>query len=561
MELPEPTGRPFSVLISEIEKGEIKIPQFQREFVWDLKKSAKLMDSIIKGYPIGTFIFWRTKERLRAIRSLGDFELPELAQGEFLNFVLDGQQRLTTLFATLKALKIPRNNKVDDFGGFYLDLDADETEDEDIVVLENEDVGGTYIRLTDLLFGDLTTLAAYDPKYHPKIQSYKTRVQAYSYSIITIKDAPLDVATEIFTRINEGGKALSVFEIMIAKTFDSDRDFDLAEKYRKLTSRLGEIGFESISDATVLQTVAVLLEGECKKKTILKLKKSDFIDIWEDAVDAIESAAEYFRNCYRIPVSQLLPYKALIVPFAYFFHKFGKKPTGIRQKYLQDFFWRVSLGTRYSSSLETRLAQDIKKIDMILEEKLPKYEWAVNASPEFINENGAFNAGSAFIKALLCLYAYNQPKSFVDDSLVRIDNSWLKQANSKNYHHFFPKAFLNKKLDWEYKDFWINHVLNITIVDDFLNKREIRAKPPSQYMKTFRKTNKELGTTMKSHLINDLDQFGVWSNDYEAFLNQRAKAVSSALKKRLIPQDVDHTMAAAVPDDYYSNETEADGGE
>ncbi len=82
MELPEPAGRTFSVLISEIEKGEIKIPQFQREFIWDLKKPAKLMDSIIKGYPISTFIFWRTKERLRAIRNLGNFELPSLAQGD-----------------------------------------------------------------------------------------------------------------------------------------------------------------------------------------------------------------------------------------------------------------------------------------------------------------------------------------------------------------------------------------------------------------------------------------------------------------------------------------------
>ncbi len=50
MKLPEPIGRPFTVLISDIEKGEIKIPQFQREFVWDIKKSAKLMDSIVKGY-------------------------------------------------------------------------------------------------------------------------------------------------------------------------------------------------------------------------------------------------------------------------------------------------------------------------------------------------------------------------------------------------------------------------------------------------------------------------------------------------------------------------------
>ena len=55
----------YSDLISDIETGQVKIPQFQRKFVWGIKASARLLDSIIKGYPIGTFIYWRTNERLR----------------------------------------------------------------------------------------------------------------------------------------------------------------------------------------------------------------------------------------------------------------------------------------------------------------------------------------------------------------------------------------------------------------------------------------------------------------------------------------------------------------
>ena len=58
MKLPEPQTRTFSGLIEEIKKGQIKIPQFQRDFVWTIQKSAGLIDSILKGYPIGTFIFW-----------------------------------------------------------------------------------------------------------------------------------------------------------------------------------------------------------------------------------------------------------------------------------------------------------------------------------------------------------------------------------------------------------------------------------------------------------------------------------------------------------------------
>ena len=67
------------------------------------------------------------------------------------------------------------------------------------------------------------------------------------------------------------------------------------------------------------------------------MKKEEFINIWDNVVSAIESTVDYFRGFYRIPVSQLLPYNALLVPFSYFFYHHKDKPTGNKQKYLQDF--------------------------------------------------------------------------------------------------------------------------------------------------------------------------------------------------------------------------------
>ncbi len=554
MKLPEPISRTFTGLISDIEKGQIKIPQFQREFVWDIKKSAKLMDSIVKGYPIGTFIFWKTKDRLRSVRNLGKFKLPEPNEGDFIDYVLDGQQRLTSLFATLKGLKIERDEKTDDYDEVYINLDAND--DDEIVIIDKEMYSEkALIRLTDLLYGPLSVLFNFEERYHPRLQEFKTRIEAYSYSIILIRDAELDIATEIFTRINEGGKALTVFEIMVAKTFDSKRDFDLAEKYSELVENLSNINYETISDATVLQTVSILLEKECNRKTILKLNKKKFIDIWGEAINSIEKTCEYFKGFYRIPVSQLLPYNSLIIPFAYFFYHHKDKPTGIKQKYLQDFFWRVALGIRYSSGVESKLAQDIKRIDKILKEELPHYDWTIDYSPIRLREqNGWFSTGNAWIKSLLCIYAYQQPKSFNDDSIVNISNDWLKQANSKNYHHFFPKAFLEKKIDWDYKQYWINHILNITIVDDFLNKREISAKSPSSYMNKFSKQNSEIEQTMKTHLIGNIEAFGIWEDDYDKFLKERSKALSREIKKRIIPQETDKILLAEQGDETSENE-------
>jgi hypothetical protein len=547
MQLPEPQTKTFPNLLGAIEQGQIKIPQFQRDFVWTMQKSAGLIDSVIKGYPIGTFIFWRTKERLRSVKDIGKQVLPEPEQGEFVDYVLDRQQRLTSLFASLKGITLVREDgRKDDFSKIFIDLESEESDQIVITDIDGKDAE-SLISILDLLTGDFMVLASYPQKYHEKLKTYKNRIESYQYSIIQVKDAPIEIATEIFTRINVGGKPLSLFEIMVAKTFDYERQFDLAEKFQELLDNLKPFNYETISDATVLQIISIILSKECKRQVILGLDRNDFINVWDKAKDSIERTVEYFRSYYGIPVSQLLPYNALIAPFSYFFFYHPDRPTGDKQKFLEDFFWRCSLSGRYSSAVESKLAQDVKRIDQILAGELPSYDWSIDTSDEFIKNNGWFSAARSYIKAILCIYAYLQPKSFNDNSIVNISNYWLKQANSKNYHHFFPKSHLRRQ---NYGEFRINHILNITIVDDFLNKREIKAKAPSQYMSRFRDINPNLEATMKTHLIEDLDAFGIWVDDYDKFFDERAKAVSRELSRRIIKRDIDKQGQSNIVDDF-----------
>jgi hypothetical protein len=532
----------------------VKIPQFQRDFVWRKQKSAKLLDSILKGYPIGAFILWRTKETLRAVKEIGGANLPQTPEGDFTQYVLDGQQRLTSLFASLKGLTVQRDGIPENFSEMYVDLTAEGDEDVVIVNTDNKD-SKTYLKISELLYGGLTFLAAYPKNLHERIEEYKKRLETYSFSTVLIKEAPIEVATEIFTRLNVGGVPLSVFEIMVAKTFDLERNFDLAEQYELLISRLKNVDYETISDATVLQVVSVLIRKECHKRDILRLNKKQFIETWPAAIDAIERTVDYFRNYYRVPVSKLLPYNGLIVPFAYYFYRAKDKPTGTRRKYLQDFFWRTSLAGRYSSSLEAKLGQDIKRIDQILAGDLPEYDYAVDTSARFVATNGEFRTGRSFIKSILCLLAFNEPKSFIDNSMVRISNDWLKQANSKNYHHFFPSAFLKKLAEQGHVLPPSNHIANITLVDDFLNKRKISDKAPSVYMKDFAGQNEEIEHTMKAHLIH-LKTDGVWTDDYDKFFEGRCQTISKQLKKRIMPREIDLMGQAVVYDDLEEIELE-----
>ena len=532
---PKPDSKKYTDLISEIQKGQIKIPKFQRNFVWSLDKTAKLLDSILKGYPIGTFILWETNERLNDIKNIGNLELPAIPDGVKVQYILDGQQRITSLYAAFLGAQIQKEGekKITYYGDIFVDLEGDiENNDDQIVVSEEPE--RIFISLNEILnFNDnlLEIKENYSDEHFKKIHQYSQTFSTYDFSTIVLRKEDIDSAIEVFTRINTGGQTLTLFEIMSAKTYDEEQNFDMEAKFQQLMEELAERRYNSISSSVILSVLSLVLSKnkECKRKTILQLEKQKIIDTWDDVISALKESIDYFRSVYRIPVSAILPYDSLLVPFAYFFYYQKEKPKGAQIKFLEEFFWRISLSFRYSSSTESKLAQDIKRIDEILKGNRPNYDEikVYLNSPKDLIETG-FSAGSSYCKAILCLLAYHEPKDFQDNGRVILDNSWLKVANSRNYHHFFPKAYLKKNNVGNE-----NSLVNISLVSASLNKRKIKANAPSIYIQDFLDGNDELPTTLKSHLINNLDDFGIKSDDYLVFLEKRANIMFKELKDRI----------------------------
>ncbi|MBD3611367.1 MAG: putative DNA binding domain-containing protein, partial [Hydrogenovibrio crunogenus] len=455
-------------------------------------------------------------------------------EGVKVQYVLDGQQRITSLFAAYLGAHIQKvgEKKTVDYSSIVVNLGAD-INDNDEQVITAEPTGDNYISLSDVLnFMDRMTdiKDRFSDQDFKKIHSYSRAFDTYDFSTVILRKEDIDSAIEVFTRINTGGQTLTLFEIMSAKTYDEQQQFDMQVKWENFIKELKEIKYEGVSSSVVLSLLALLLSRtkECKRKTILSLDKQNIIDSWDGVVSALKDSVDYFRTTYRIPVSQLLPYDSLLVPFSYFFYQNKDKPNADQRKYLEEFFWRVSLSSRYSSSTESKLAQDIKRIDQILKGQRPDYnDIKVNLdSPQSLIDTN-FSACNSYCKAVLCLLAYQEPKDFQDNGKVILDNSWLKVANSKNYHHFFPKAYLKNRTVLNG-----NSVINITFVSDHLNKRKIGAKAPSQYMADFQDENSQVNKALQSHLI-DLDGFGIESNDYDTFLQARAKLIYEELRSRI----------------------------
>jgi len=536
---PENTNKKYEALFLEIDSGQIKLPMFQREFVWDKEQSAKLIDSILKGYPIGTFILWKTREAFRSVKDIGNHKLPDTPKGDYAQYILDGQQRITSLYAIRKGIRISKDGKEINYRDIYVNLDYNPLNDEQIVTSHKDD-DKVYVSVHELLtrkMGELFKQVGADKA--DLVEEYKTKLTTYDFATITIKDYPIDIACDVFSRINTGGKPLTLFEIMVAMTYDEAKGFDLALKYDELLNGNDELDasltkakFDTIPAATVLQAVAAITTDSIRAKDILKIRRDKFIGNWDSMVSSMFTAVDFIRTKLHVPVSQLLPYAALLVPLTYFFYKNGnKRPTETQAKLLKQFFYWVGLNWRYSGSTETKIAEDLKKMKLIIKEKSPKYSAEeLSVSAEDIAETW-FSAGNSNIKAILCLFASQKPRNLDDDSDVILDNSNLKIASSRNYHHFFPKAYVNK----HFKGFEPNLVANITLIDAASNNK-IRAKAPSFYVGEFKEANSNLTSSLRSHLIGSQRNFGILDDDYNKFISERSATIADALNKALNPE-------------------------
>lgn len=536
MQQPKPISRRYDDIIRNIENGIYQIPKFQRDFVWDKNKSAKLIESLLKGYPIGSFILWKTKERLKSLKKLGGEILKEIEEGDFVYYILDGQQRITSLYLAIKGLKIDKN----DYKEIFIDLDKDIESDDEICVCECDKLKNS-ISFYDLMNRDILEISdEFGRDIANQANELKKRIENYEFATIEIENQSLDKIADIFTRINTSGKELTLFEIVNAKIYTEatkeQEGFDLEEKFGILIKDLERSGYESIAENKniVLQLIALILERSAKREAILSIDKHTFIKNWDCVVECLKLAIDKIRDSLKIPASKLLPYYALIIPFAYFYYINNKKqPTKKQLENLHKYFFRAAFGERFSSSTESKLNEDTKLVEKICKnEKINFKQVDCDESKKYYEEElkYGFSTSSAFDKALLCILAYKDPRKFNDNSSVRLDNSWLNIASSKNYHHFFPKAYL-KKLN-KYDEDRINCLANITLVDDYINKRVIKDKTPSIYIKDFLKDNPDLEQSLETHYINFSD-FGILDDDYDKFLNKRASVLADEILKRI----------------------------
>ena len=278
---------------------------------------------------------------------------------------------------------------------------------------------------------------------------------------------------------------------------------------------------------SILQCLSAHLMDGITHKDLVRLDRGAVASAWPHVRETIFAAVEHLQSHLGVAVSRLLPYPVLLVPFSRFFDKNNLQAANPEQSaWLRDYFFRASLGNRFTSGVATRMAGDLLRMGQIAKGQRPVYSEEFRVTTELIASR-PFAINGSFSKAIICLLATQVPKNLNNNGFTKVNNTWLRKASSKNLHHIFPKAYVKKakQPDWD-----ANLVSNIMIAEEYLNQRVIRAKSPKEYMTTLAEVNPGFRESLMTHLIDEECLKALLANDYDSFINHRAKLIAEKIK-------------------------------
>lgn len=467
-------------LIDRITSGDIRIPAFQRDFVWEADQVAFLLDSIYKGFPIGTVILWRTDARLKVEKDLGSFKLPEPAKDYPVNYVLDGQQRLTSLFSTFRTELVPGNS---DWVDIYFDMAAVENIQESLfLALSGGEVDPNRHFPVKTIFDTVEyrkATADLDNDRVKRIDDMQSRFKEYLIPNETFESSDRNRVAIVFERINRAGTQLNVFELLSAWSWSEE--FDLVDKFADLQDKISNHGYDDlVEDKDLhLRVCAGVITGETSPSKILDLKGVDIRSRFKEIENGIIGALDFLHRELNVKNFKMLPFPGVLVPLSCFFA--ALKPDGVnytsRQKNtISRWFWRSILSRRFSSDVNERQATDI--IEMRALQKNEDYPFKFSKAEIKIDfEKGDFSAGNANSKTMILLLTSMGPHSFL--SGAKIDPAKvLKKGSAHEFHHIFPEAYLSK-IGVDKRE--IGVMANICFLTRSDNNT-IKDKPPSVYL-------------------------------------------------------------------------------
>jgi hypothetical protein len=597
-------------ILKSIRCGKYQLPEFQRGWVWDDIHIISLLASVSLSYPIGAVMMLENGNpdvRFKP-RPVEGVDLPTAVEPE--RFILDGQQRLTSLFQALSLttpVKTRDIRKREIHRWYYIDMqkalssngdreDAISSLPEDRIVrnFRNEvlsDYSTPQAEFKYCLFpvNQLLDPSAWRREFNKAWQHSEEksnlfdefekavieRFKQYQVPVIKLlKQTPKIAVCQVFEKVNTGGVSLTVFELVTA-SFAAE-GYNLREDWEgKHDERGRKIGpgrkdllhkqavLRSVGADELLQTISLLRTYErkqkdkeapvsCKRADILKLKLDDYNMSVEKATIGFEQAGRFLFQ-QKIFTNRDLPYTTQLVPLSAVLAILGERAENdaLRNK-LVRWFWCGVFGQMYGSAIETRVARDVMEI-MAWVDSGPEPSTVTESQfpPNRLETSRTRN--SAAYKGLYALLMRDGCLDFRTGVPIEVQSYF---SDAIDIHHIFPRAWCQKnRIEARLCD----SIINKTALSDRTN-RMIGGSAPATYLQTIRdKENIDehrQGEILASHVIN---VSALHANDFKAFYDARKEALLRRIEKatgKMIGR-----MAGTAPDPESSDDDEPDNSE
>jgi hypothetical protein len=499
-------------VVAAVSKGQYRIPQFQREFVWEKSKVIELFDSIYKEYPIGSFFLWKA-DRIhnRLFRHSISLNIPPVKDDDDVSFILDGQQRITSLYVTLVGLTAEGT----DYSRVCFDA-------KDQKFTYREPDNKRFVSIHDI-WGRraLEIVEELEKEYKPAYRHCFEVLRTYPVSIVVVADKDLPAVCKIFQRINQSGKRLDRFDLISSMTFSTD--FDLREKYRQdILAPLKQNAFGEVPPAIVTQLMALLKKGACTERAEYSLTAEEIKELWQSVIDGILLAADTLRKNFGVKSHQYLPYDAILTLLAYFFAKYRNRSLTREQlEWVSRWFWRASFSQHYGSGGPTKMGRDAELFDDLQQGEQPLFKPSMSLTTETLIGTKMTWSGSAIRNAFLCLLAQRGPVHLVNNGPLDLVNGSISDFTSAEKHHIFPQAFLRRS---GVASGEVHDLPNFCFLPAELNKR-INDTQPSLYFPELKRENARLSEALDTHLIPLGENSGLQDDNYLQFLKSRGEMI------------------------------------
>lgn len=547
-------------LVGMIERGEIRLPEMQRRYVWRSTRVRDLLDSLYRGYPSGAILLWETDSAVPE----RDFSVSQQVSPYSTNkLLLDGQQRLTSLSSVIRGEPVKvrgRKKPIDilfnlehpdiltlvtevdeDDDNDDEDVDADASEDEILQRLEQLtfvvatkklerlphwiSVTRVFNSTGDTEFLKKAGVTGFDD---PRYDKYVKRLTAlrdianYKYRMdILERSLSYEEVTEIFVRVNSLGAKLRGSDLAMAqitaKWRDSLKDFEALQEQCTKQGFDTEIG-------TYIRALVCFATGQSRFLTVNSLNIEKLQQGWKDAVDGLEYAINYLRSNLNIDSTVLLssPYFLLTLAMYGAQHKFHLNPE--QEKKLRQWLLVANAKGRYSrGSSESMLDQDLlaikrgKDIDGMLD-NLRQQFGRLTIEPDDL---AGRTQRSGLFKTMFMVFREDGAKDWHTRLAIAFDHSGAQ--HKLQFHHIFPKAYLDKK----YETRLVNDIANLAFISGGTNRR-ISAKDPAKYLDdVINNQGKELLANQCVPLEQELRN----ADSYLKFLETRRLLITDRLNK------------------------------